>query len=606
MPAATDTKSKAIPTRAEIDDKHTWNLTDLFESDAAWERAVEEVQQLVEKAKGFTCKLASSPDLLFECLETRTEVTIISVKLLQYARLNQDLDNRVSRYQAMTDRAMQLASVTGAAFAFIEPELLKIDEAALLDMAAKFPRTDVYDFYIKELIRSRKHIRSEEVEELLALSSTVARGPESIFTMLDDADLVYPSITDEKGEEVPLSKQRFAKFMESSDPRVRRDAHQGFYSVYKDHVNTLGASLASSVNKDVFYSRARRFDSCLASSLFGDNIPVEVYHSLLDTTEANLSGLHDYVGARQKILNLDEIHPYDMMCPLFPEQDYEVSYDEAVNNVLEAVRPLGDKYIEVLRKGLGSRWVDVFETQGKGGGAYSWGSYTAHPFVLMNYNDTVNNMFTLAHEMGHAMHSYLSNQAQPYQKSHYSIFVAEVASTLNEGLLLQYLLERATDKMQKLYLLNRQIDNTVGTFFNQILYARFELTMHEEVEKGGALSPDYLTDLWRQLTGKYYGDGMTVDDLTPIKWSRIPHFYMMAYYVYQYATSYAASQAIMQRVTSGEPGLIDKYLELLSSGGKDYPIELLKICGIDMSTPTPVEATLKLFGEQVEELKQLA
>ncbi len=302
---------------------------------------------------------------------------------------------------------------------------------------------------------------------------------------------------------------------------------------------------------------------------------------------------------------MDEIHTYDLMCPLFPDNDYEVPYSQAVENTLRAVKPLGEKYYTALKTAFDSRWVDVYETQGKGSGAYNWGSYTAHPFVLMNYNDTVDNMFTLAHEMGHAMHSHLSSKALPYSKSQYSIFVAEVASTLNEGLLLLDLLEKAKDKSEKLYLLNRYIDNTWGTFFNQIMYARFELMIHQEVEKGGALSPDYQNDLWRELTQKYYGPDLTMDELTPLKWSRIPHFYM-TYYVYQYATSYAASQALLDKVINGEEGVIDRYLELLSSGGKDYPIELLKKCGIDMSTPAPVEATIKRFGEQVDELDKLA
>ncbi len=605
MADVTVAKPKPVPTREEIDERYKWNLQDIYQSENDWEADFKKAKGLIDNANDFVGKLASAPDILYKCLEARSELMLTVAKLYQFARLNQDLDNRVSKYQAMTDRAAMISTQAGAAFSFVEPELLKIDEATLLQIANQFPKTDVYDFYIEELIRSKSHIRTQEVEELLAQSAMIARGPDSIFTMLDDADLKYPSIKDEKGNDVALTKQRYAKFLESSDRRVRREAHHAFYSAYKDHVNTFGASLSTSVNADLFYSRARRFESCLHAALHKDNIPVAVYHSLLDTTESHIEPLHKYTTLRKRILKLDEIHPYDMVCPLFPEADYEVKYDGAVEKILQAVRTLGGRYSEVLQSAFNSRWVDVFETQGKGSGAYNWGSYPVHPFVLMNYNDTVDNMFTLAHEMGHALHSHLSNSTQPFPKAAYSIFVAEVASTLNEGLLLHYLMERAKDKLEKLYLLNRYIDNTVGTFFNQAMYARFELMIHEGVEKGGALSPDMLTKLWSDLSAKYYGPELKIDEFAPLKWSRVPHFYM-TYYVYQYATSYAASQAILSKILAGEESIVDRYLKMLSAGGSDYPIELLKICGIDMTAPAPVEATLKMFAEQVEEMERLA
>lgn len=603
--AGVTTDKKSIPTRDQVAEKYTWNLADLYESDESWEADFEKAQGMIGDASGFSGKLTESPETLYQCLKLRSDAALIVSRLYQYAKLNQDLDNRVSKYQAMTDRAAMLSSQLGAAFSFVEPELLKVEDGALRAMAAKFPRTDEYDFYIEQFIRSREHIRSQEVEEVLAQSTVVTRGPENIFTMLDDADLVYPVITDEDGEEVQLTKQRYAKFMESSDRRVRRDANNAFYRVYREHVNTLGATLASSVNADLFYARAHKFDTALEAALYGNNIPVSVYTGLLETTEANIGGMHSYTKARRRILGLDEIHTYDMACPLFPDQDFEVDYEDAIKEITEALAPLGEKYIEVLTRGFKSRWVDVFETAGKASGAFSWGSYSAHPFVLMNYNKTVDNMFTLAHEMGHALHSHLSSSTQPYPKAQYAIFVAEVASTLNEGLLLQHLLNKTDDKRRKLYLLNRYIDNTMGTFINQVLYGRFELKIHEHVEQGGALSPDFMTDLWASLTEQYYGPDLTLDEFTGVKWSRIPHFYM-TYYVYQYATSYAASEAILDRILSGEKGMIDRYLKLLSSGGRDYPIELLKECGVDMNTPAPFEATLKRFTDQVAELDRLS
>ncbi|MCD6249103.1 MAG: oligoendopeptidase F [candidate division Zixibacteria bacterium] len=596
--------SKKIPQRADIDDQHKWNLADLYENDEAWETDYHQVLDLIKSASGFAGRLSESSRTMYECLHTRSELQIILSRLYQYSFLNKDLDNRVSKYQALNERAAALSAQAGAAFSFIEPELLAIDETKLRKMADQFPKTDEYDFYIKELIRSKEHIRSEEVEEVLALSSLVTRGPDAIFSMLDDADIKYPSVKDEDGNDIQLTKQRVVKLLDSADPRVRKDAHEAFYSVYRDHANTLGASLAASVNTDLFYIKTRRYDSCLASSLDGDNIPLDVYHSLIETTEKNLDGLHAYVELRKRLLKLDKIHSYDMFCPLFPNEDYEVSWGDAIRQTLEATAPLGAEYQKNLKAAFDSRWVDVWETEGKGGGAYNSHTYSEHPFVLMNYNNTVDNMFTLAHEMGHSMHSHLTNHTQPFPKSHYSIFVAEVASTLNEGLLLDYLLKKVTDDGQRLYLLNRAIDNAVGTFFNQILYGHFELDIHTEVEKGGALSPDLMTKLWRDLTQKYYGPGITVDDLTPLKWSRIPHFYH-SFYVYQYATSFAASQAILSKFLGGDDALIEKYLTMLRAGASDYPIELLKICGIDMSTPAPIEAMLKLFAEQVAEVDRL-
>lgn len=596
--------TQSIPDRAAIDPQHTWNLTDLYKSDDGWEADLKSAQAMIDKLKGYAGTLAQSPQVLWDCLELRTQLSKTLYSLYQYAHLNKDLDNRVSKYQAMTDRAAMLGAEAGAASSFVEPELLKLDNAALRKLASQFPQTNIYDFYIEELIRSKPHIRSEEVEEVLAMSSMVSRGPDAIFSMLDDADIVYPNITDVQGNEVQLTKQRYAKFIESSDRRVRRDAHEKFYEPYKAHLNTLGATLANSINKDVFYTRTRRFDSCLANALDGNNIPLSVYHSLIGTTESNLSGLHAYTRLRKKILKVDSLYGYDMVCPLFPDQDYEVDYPRAVERLLEAVAPLGDAYVSSLRKAMQSRWVDVYETPGKGGGAYSYGNYAAHPFVLMNYNNTVDNMFTLAHEMGHAMHSYLSNQTQHYAKHQYSIFVAEVASTLNEGLLMQLLIRETADVRQKLYLLNRYLDNTMGTFFNQIMYAHFELLIHDQVEKGGALSPDWMTQIWGDYLQKYFGPDLTVDDSSKLKWARIPHFYNM-FYVYQYATSYAASEMILDKFLSGEKDIVARYLEMLSSGGKNHPIELLKICGVDMTKPEPVMATLKRFSQQVAEVEKL-
>jgi oligoendopeptidase F len=602
---ATTTDRASIPQRGEIAEKDTWNLADIYPSDSAWEKDFQKARMLASQAAQYRGKLAESAEQLWECLETRSELHQTVGALFQYAYLNKDLDNRVSRYQEMTDRVASLGAEAAAAFSFVEPELLGIDEARLRELAASFPKTDVYDFYIDELIRSKPHVRSQEVEEVLALSGMVARGPDNIFTMLDDADLTYPSISDEEGSEVQLTKQRYARFMESKVQRVRREANEAFYSSYRGHVNCLGAALSASVNQDVYYTRVRRYESCLHNALDEDNIPLSVYHALLDTTEELIAALHRYTDLRKRILKLDSIYPYDMVCPLFPDYDYTVPYGEAVKQLLESAAPLGETYIKTLREGLDSRWVDVHETQGKGSGAYMSGdNYRSHPFVLMNYDDSVDTLFTLAHEMGHALHSHLANRAQPFPKARYSIFVAEVASTQNEGLLMQYLLGKVRDPGERLYLIDRQVSGTLGTFFHQVMYARFELMIHEHVEKGGALSPDFLSELWGNLTQQYYGPAISMDDDTPLKWSRIPHFYRM-YYVYQYATSYAASQMVLRQFLDGEEGIIDGYLQMLAAGGSNHPIELLKICNVKMTTPEPVRATIDLFDSMVAEMDKL-
>lgn len=605
MSASTDTAPQTVPTREGIEAEYQWNLADLYADDRAWESAFAEAEALVKTAGDFSGKLGGSPDVLYRCLEARSDLANRVGRLYVYAHLSKDLDNRVAKYQAMVERVAMLSAQAGAAFSFVEPELLAIDDARLLGMADRFPRTDFYDFYLKEVIRSRKHIRSAEVEETLAQSTVMARGAASVFSMLNDADMVYPVIKDEEGRDVQLSKQRFAKFMESKDRRVRRDAYQGFYKVYQEHLNTLGASLTASINKDVFYSRSRKYESCLHQALDSDAIPLAVYHALIETTESNLTALHRYVQVRKRLLKLGDVYAWDMMCPLFPDRDYEVSYSEAVDEILAAVRPLGDRYRSLLAEGLSSRWVDVFETQGKTSGAYSTGVYGVHPYVLMNYNGTIDNMFTLAHEMGHALHSYLTNETQPYPKTHYSIFVAEVASTLNEGLLLHHLLQKAADRGDRLFLLNRSIDNILGTFFYQTLLAHFELLIHEEMERSRALSPERLNQLYGDLVVKYHGPDFTPEEYSHIKWSRIPHFYGM-YYVYQYATSFAASQMILDMIIQRQEGIVDSYIRLLSAGGRDHPIELLRICGVDMTDPSPVQAAVARFAQQVDEMDSLA
>ena len=413
----TETKDKnRIPKRDEIEEKYRWNLTDLYKDTDTWEADFEKMQLLMTQLKTFAGNL-NNADNLFECLEVRSEMSRVMSCLFQYAKLNLDLDSRNSTFQEMVDRAMMLSSEASAASSFVEPELLKTSDEELLKLSLKFKDQHIYDFYVKELIRERHHVRSEEVEEILSMASTFASGADQTFSMLDDADIKYPTIKDENGNDLQLTKQRYARCMESSDPRVRQESNEAFYTAYKSHINTLSATLSTEVSKNIFYSKARKYNNTLHRALDGNNIPVDVYMSLLDTTEKQIEALHKWTALRKKVLKLEKIYPYDMLCPLFPEYDYEVPYDEAVNKVIECCQPLGEDYNQRLKFAFGNRWVDVYETDGKTGGAYSWGNYSAHPFVLMNYNDTVDNMFTLAHELGHCMHSVYSNETQTVSKS---------------------------------------------------------------------------------------------------------------------------------------------------------------------------------------------
>ncbi len=596
--------STTIPQRTDIDERYTWRLSDIYPDDSAWNVDYDRVTKLLGEAPGYSGRATESASTLWEILELSSEVSQLLGRLYQYAYLNKDLDNRESKYQEMVRRVTQLSTQVAAAFSWLEPELLKQDDDTLRSLAQQFPDNDRYDFYIEELIRSKAHVRSEEVEEVLATAGLMSTGPEQIFSLLDDADIDYPTIKDADGHDLKLTKQRYAKLMESPHREVRERAHVGFYEPYNDLRNTIGAALAASVNGDLFFVRTRRYESSLHRALHGDNIPEAVYRGLIEATEKNLDGLHRYMALRARVLKIDAVRPWDLYNPLFPDADYTVPYDTAVASVIAACEPLGDRYVRRLRDAFESRWVDVYETQGKGGGAYSFGNYNTHPYVLMNYNDSVDNMFTLAHEMGHAMHSTLSNETQSYQKASYSLFVAEVASTLNEALLMEKLIAEADSDRTRMYLLNKQLQDTLGTFFNQVMYAHFELAIHEEVENGGALSPDAMTKLWGDMNDQYYGPSYDGDDLAPLKWARVPHFYR-AYYVFQYATSFSASAAIMTMIADGDSQAVERYLTLLAAGGRDHPIELLRHCGVDMETPAPVEATLATFAGGVDELERL-
>lgn len=598
------TEKNQLPKRQDIDSKFKWKLEDIYSDISVWEQDFMRVKELAEQIKSFQGTLAQSAQKLLECLKKSDELLSLNDKVFVFARMKRDEDNADATYQALTERASSLATEVYSAISFIVPEMLSIPEDILLSYVNSSKELSVYSFMINENLRQKEHILSEKEEQILAMSSDISNIADDVFTMFNNADIKFPYIKDEEGEEVEVTKGRYIAFLESKDRRVRKDAFEAVYSSYKKMRNTLAASLTGNVKKNRFYSIVRKYPSALEASLDNDNISVNVYTTLIETVNKNLPLLDRYLKLRKKVLKLDELHMYDLYVPMVEEFDKKIPYEEAKTIVAEALKPLGEEYISYLQRGFDSSWIDVYENEGKTSGAYAWGSYKTHPYVLLNYQGKINDVFTLAHEMGHALHSYYTNMTQPYIYSEYKIFVAEVASTVNESLLMRYLLPRATSKQEKAYLLNHYLEEFRGTVFRQVMFAEFEKMIHEKVEQGEALNAQELSDIYYQLNKKYFGQTATVDEDIAMEWSRIPHFYS-SFYVYKYATGFSAATAIAEKIiTEGKPA-VDKYIEFLKSGGSNYPLELLKIAGVDLSTPQPIQDALDVFEKTLDELEEL-
>jgi len=595
---------KKIPQRSDIPEKYKWRLEDIYPTDSVCEYDFSRVENLLPEMEKFKGHLAESGKNLLDCLVMQDSIWNIFDRTYVYAYMKMDEDTRVSKYQELSDRAATLLSKVRQAFSFIDPEILSIPENTLKDLMEQEKGLTLYDHYIDNIIRKRAHTLSTSEEELLARAGNIARIPQTVFTMIDDADVTFGSITDEEGNEVQLSKQRYSKFLESTDRRVRKDAMDAYNQTWVGYLNTLGATLSGSIKKDIFYARARNYNSTLEAALHSNNIPVEVFENLVKTVNDNLEPVHRYVSLRKRVMGLEELHKYDLWVPLVPEAKMDIPYDSAVALILNAVGPLGKTYVGDMRDGFKSGWVDVYETEGKGSGAYSWGAYSTHPYMLLNYNNTLDNLFSVAHEMGHNMHRVLRGRKQPYIYGGASIFTAEVASTLNEALLMDYLLRNAKDKAQKLYLLNYYIEMIQGTFYTQVMFSEFEKKAHAKAEAGEALSTSSLRKIYREIYQKYQGSELLVDSLDDVSCLRISHFYRN-FYVYQYATSLAASTAISRKILAGDKEALKRFIEFLEAGESDYSMNLLKKAGVDMTSPEPVKATIKLFAELVDQLEQL-
>ncbi|HEX2926867.1 MAG TPA: oligoendopeptidase F [Ruminiclostridium sp.] len=595
---------KTLPKRKDIDLKFRWKLEDIYSDTDLWEKDFKTVKELAAQMETFKGKISKDAETLLECFQKSDELLSLNDKVFVYARMKRDEDNGNSTYQALTERASTLATEVFAAISFIVPEMLSIPEDKLMSFLNSNKDLSVYMFSVQENLRQKEHILSESEEQILALSSEISDAAGDIFTMYNNADIKFPYIRDENGEEIEVTKGRYTTLMESRDRRVRKDAFEAMYTTYSKMKNTLGASLTGNVKKNRFYSIVRKYPSALAASLDNDNVSVEVYDNLIETVNKNLHLLDRYLKMRKKVLKLDELHMYDLYVPMVEEFDKKVPYEEAKKLVLEGLKPLGGEYIGYLQKGLDSGWIDIYENEGKTSGAYAWGAYKTHPYVLLNYQDNINDVFTLAHEMGHALHSYYTNMTQPYVYSEYKIFVAEVASTVNESLLMRYLLPKAESKQEKAYLLNHYLEEFRGTVFRQTMFAEFEKLIHQKTEQGEALNAQELCDIYYGLNKKYFGETVTVDEDIAMEWSRIPHFYS-SFYVYKYATGFSAATAIAEKIlTEGKPA-VDKYLEFLKGGGSNYPIELLKIAGVDLSSPQPIQDALNVFEKILDELEEL-
>ncbi len=596
--------TKHIPTRDEISSEYKWKLDDIYGSDEQWEadfrKLKNDISEINREQKDF---LDSAADLV-KVLKLKDEIGRLMDKLFVYARMHKDENNANSVYQAMTNRIQSLSTEAGSALSFIVPALVEFPREKLDLYLQDSKELQVYQHFFNEIYRQRKHILSASEEKILAESFEIADAGGTVFGMLDNADFKFPTIIDEHGEEIKLTKGRYSKFIESKDRRVRREAFEALYQTYTGFRNTLGATLDSSVKSDIFYAKVRHFESALQASLDNDNIPVTVYERLIETIHSFLPVLNRYLILRKNLLNLPELHMYDLYTPLIPEYQRTIDYQEAKQMVLEGLSPLGPDYIKLVKEGFEGKWIDVYENEGKTGGAYAWGAYDTHPYILMNYQGKVHDVFTIAHEMGHALHSYFSNHHQPYIYAGYKIFVAEVASTVNEALLMEYLLAKSSKKEEKLYLINQYLEQFRTTVFRQTMFAEFEKVIHEEVEKGGALTADWFSQNYQKLNELYYGKEVIIDPEISMEWSRIPHFYS-AFYVYKYATGYSAAIALSQRILHQGMEAVNKYLEFLKGGDSDYPLNLLRKAGVDMESPQPVHDALKVFEKLIDRMVEL-
>jgi oligoendopeptidase F len=590
--------------REDIPTKFKWDLESIYPSNEAWEHNFQALQSRIPELERLQGTLAQSGEALLTVLCKRDEIYEQLDRLRVYTSMRKDEDTTNGLYQGMADRAMQLYVRMSTAISYIEPEILALPQETLDWYMQETPGLDLYGQQLRDLNRQRPHIRSTEVEAVLAAIGEISDAPDTIFSMIDNADLKLSHIKNEKGEEIELTQGNYLTYIRSQDRRMRKDAFEALHNTFLKQRHTLAATLASQVKVDLFYTRQRNYASCRERALAGYNIPVNVYDNLVETVSEHIPLLNRYMKLRKRILKLDELHMYDLYVPIVTETTDAISYEQARDTIIKALAPLGEDYTNNLKKAFTQRWIDVHETPGKRSGAYSGGAYGTHPFILLNYQHQRDSMYTLAHELGHSLHSYYTRTHQPYQYGDYTIFVAEVASTLNEGLLTEYLLKHTSAPAIRLAILNHSLEDIRATLFRQTMFAEFEQQIHSRAEQGEALTTDTLTAMYTALNTKYYGSEAVIDDLVGIEWARIPHFYYN-FYVYQYATGISAAAALVQQILHEGKPAAERYLKFLCSGSSDYSIELLKKAGVDMTTPEPVRLTFQLFESHLTQMEQL-
>lgn len=596
--------SKELADREGIAEENQWDLKSMYESVEKWNESFNLCKKLAKEFEQHKGKVASSSKELLDTLKDQDELLRIAENLYAYAHMKLDEDTRKTSSQELSDKGLGLYVEVEDKTSFVTPEILTLDEETIIKYFLEEPKLQLYKKYIDNIIRQKKHVLSPREESILAQMGEIANTPEKIFSMLNDADIKFPKIKDEDGEEVEITQGNFIPFMESSDREVRKSAFKALYYTYSSFKNTFAASLNGELKKNIFNSNIRNYDSSRKASLDQNNVPLSVYDNLIQSVHENLDSMHKYMGIRKRALGVEELHMYDIYTPIVKDVDMNVSFEEGVKKIKKALVPLGSEYMDVVEEGFSSRWIDIYENKGKRSGAYSSGSYDSKPFILLNYHNTLDNMFTTAHELGHSIHSYFTRKNQPFVYGNYSIFVAEVASTANESLLMDYMLKNTDDKNEKLYLLNHYLESFRSTVFRQTMFAEFEMKINEYLESGGALTAEYLSETYKELNKLYYGPDMIIDDDIAIEWARIPHFYFN-FYVFQYATGYSAAVALSQSILKEGTAAVNRYLNFLKSGSSDYPINVLKKAGVDMTTKEPVDYAMKLFRELVEEMDKL-
>lgn len=594
---------KKIPVRSEADPKYTWALEDVYANNDLWKADLEKARALPAQLAAYKGHLGDSAQKLLEFLQLGDGISVLFDSLYGYAQRRSDEDTANSLYQGMTSQAMSAMVAVDAASSFETPEQLAIPDDKLEQFYKDEPALETYRLALTRIRNKRAHILSDAEEKLLAAAGEMSQAPDSVYSVFADADLKFPSATDKDGNSHPVTHGTYIPLMHSADRVLRKSAFESLYSVYGQFRNTAAALLSAQVKQLKFYADARKYDSTLQASLDGNYVPTEVYTNLISAVHENMAPMYRYVDLRRKLLGVDELHMYDLYTPIVSDVDVNIPYEEAKQTVYDALACMGDDYRAILKEGFDNRWIDVYENVGKCSGAYSAG-LRKHPYVLLNYSGTLDSMFTLAHEMGHAIHSYLSNKHQPVAYSNYSIFVAEVASTCNEALLMQHLLKTTKDKKRRAYLINYFLEQFRTTLYRQTMFAEFELEINRRNERGESLTAESLNALYHELNHQYFGDDIVIDKEIDLEWARIPHFYY-DYYVYQYATGYSAAIALSRRILKEGAPAVKDYIHFLSGGCSTDPISLLRGAGVDMASTTPIHEALQLFDELITEMEQL-